>query len=302
MPIVQSPIGGEKVSVWNESAGLPRPLRALWLNNTTGLTLDGGTFSVLEENTFAGEGVFDPIRPGEKRLVSYATDLALNVNARQTSDQQRISRVAIDKGVLIQTSELRQKKTYTFRNEDSTPRTVIVEHPARAGWELRGDVKPDETTATWMRFRLHVEPKQTSDLIVEESRPVQVTYALSNITGDQVELFLRQRSIDKTVEEALRKILAQKSVVDGLTERKDAGEEETTNIFDDQQRLRENLKSLKGSADEKALLQRYTRQLNDEEDRLEALKKESASLQTQIDSAQATLDRMIRSLSMEVEI
>jgi hypothetical protein len=168
---IQSPIGAEKVSVWNERAGLPRPLRALWLDNTTGLTLDGGAFNVIEENTFAGEGIFDPMRPGEKRLVSYASDLALNVNAKQSSDRQRITRVVIDKGVMKHMSELREKKTYTFRNEDSTPRTVIVEHPARPGYELRSDAKPTESTAAWMRFRLSVAPKQTSDLIVEEAAP-----------------------------------------------------------------------------------------------------------------------------------
>jgi hypothetical protein len=302
VPIVQAAIGAEKVSVWNERAGLPRPLRALWLNNTSGLTLDGGSFSVLEENTFAGEGIFDPIRPEEKRLVSYATDLALNVNAKQIAEQQRISRVVINKGVMTQMSELREKKTYTFRNEDSTPRAIIVEHPVRAGYELRGDIKPVETTPAWFRFRLRVEPKQTSDLIVEESRPLQTTYALTSITKPQVELFIRQQTIDKTVEESLNKILAQKAIVEGLEARKEAGEEETKNIFDDQQRLRENMKSLKGSVDEKALLQRYTRQLNDEEDRLEALKKEAQRLDAETTAAQITLDRMIQELALDVKL
>ena len=36
-------------------------------------------------------------------------------------------------------------------------------------------------------------------------------------------------------------------------------------------RLRENVKALKGSAEEKALLQRYTKQLNSQESRLEEL-------------------------------
>ena len=44
-------------------------------------------------------------------------------------------------------------------------------------------------------------------------------------------------------------------------------------IFDDQQRLRENMKSLKGSAEEKKLLERYTQQLDAQETRLEALRK-----------------------------
>ena len=40
------------------------------------LTLDGGSFTVLEDGAFAGEGLTDAIKPGEKRLVSYAADLA----------------------------------------------------------------------------------------------------------------------------------------------------------------------------------------------------------------------------------
>ena len=70
VPIVQSSINAEKVSVWNEQSGLPRPQRALWLTNSSGLTLDGGSFSVMEDETFAGEGIFDAIRPDEKRLAS----------------------------------------------------------------------------------------------------------------------------------------------------------------------------------------------------------------------------------------
>ena len=87
----------------------------------------------MEDETFAGEGIFDPIRPDEKRLVSYATDLALNVSSRNNTERERVSRVRINRGTMIQESEIREKKTYTFRNEDTAPRTVIVEHPVRPG-------------------------------------------------------------------------------------------------------------------------------------------------------------------------
>jgi hypothetical protein len=87
--------------------------------------------------------------------------------------------------------------------------------------------------------------------------------------------------------------------VDALDEQKSAREEEATKIFDDQQRLRENMKALKGSADEKALLQRYTRQLGDEEDRLEALRKGDQQLDVQREAAQAEVDRLIEDLSLE---
>jgi hypothetical protein len=302
VPIVQSEIGAEKVSIWNDRANLPRPQRALWLTNTSGNTLDGGSFSVMEESTFAGEGIFEPIRPGEKRLVSYALDLALNASSKNNSEAQRVTHVVVNRGVLRQTSEMREKKTYTFRNEDTSPRSVIVEHPVRRGYELRGDLRPEETTADWMRFRLHVEAKQTASLVVEEARPVETTYQLTNINADQVALFVRQQSIDKTVEEALRKVLAQKTAIADLEEQKSARDDEMSKIYDDQQRLRENMKALKGSAEEKALLERYTHQLNDQENRLEALRKELAQLEQQAAGAQTALDKTIADLSFDVTL
>lgn len=302
LPIVQSPITAEKVSIWNEQAGLPRPQRALWLTNSSGLTLDGGSFSVMDEETFAGEGIFEPIRPGEKRLVSYALDLALNVSSHNRAQVQRIARVRISRGIMTHKNEVRESKTYTFRNEDSSPRAVIVEHPARQGYELRGEARPVETTAGWMRFRLQVEPKQTVALVVEEARPLEAHYELTNVSSEQVDLFVQNGSINKAVEDALRKVLAQKGVISELDGKRSAHDEEMQKIFDDQQRLRENMKALKGSAEEKALLQRYTQQLNGQENRLEALRKEGEQLATQRASAQEVLDKMVQELSFEEKL
>jgi hypothetical protein len=302
VPIVQSPVLAEKVSVWNERAGLARPQRALWLNNSSGLTLDGGSFSVLEDETFAGEGIFDSIRPDEKRLVAYATDLALNASSRKSTQRERVSRVRIERGILIQESEIREKKTYTFRNEDDTPRVVIVEHPVRMGYQLCSDVPPAETTADWYRFRLPVEAKQTRSLVVEEARRDPETFALTNITSDQIAVFVREKSIDQTVQAALEKIVAQKAVVADLENKKSERDDEQMAIFDDQQRLRENMKSLKGSAEEKKLLERYTEQLNAQENRLEALRKEIQELDAQADASQAALNKMIAELSLDVKL
>jgi len=73
-------------------------------------------------------------------------------------------------------------------------------------------------------------------------------------------------------------------------------------VFDDQQRLRENLKALKGSAEEKALMQRYTRQLDQQETRLESLRKETADLEARRQHVQAELDKMIRDLALDVSL
>src|SRR5712691_9759338 len=131
VPIAQTEIEAEKVSLWSGTAGSGRPLRALWVKNTSPLTLDGGSFSVLEDEVFAGEGLSDPIKPGERRLLSYATDLGLLAEAQKNNQPQHVTRVKISKGVLTQVSELHERTLYTARNQDDAARTVVIEHPAR---------------------------------------------------------------------------------------------------------------------------------------------------------------------------
>jgi hypothetical protein len=138
--------------------------------------------------------------------------------------------------------------------------------------------------------------------IEEEARPVAATYQLTNVDERQVELFVRQRSINKAVEDALRRILKQKDVVSELDDKKYARDEEMKKIFDDQQRLRENMKALKGSSEEKLLVQRYTQQLNDQETRLEKLGKEMEQIQKEMDAAQGVLDQMIHELAVDTAV
>jgi len=303
VPIVQAHVNAEKVSLWNASSGSLRPLRALWLTNSSALTLDGGSFSILEGDAFAGEGLTDSIKPGEKRLLSYAADLGARVESFADTTPERVTKVHIAHGVMIQTSEYRQQTKYTIRDDDTTPRTIVIEHPMRGGWLMSDDSpKPAETTSALYRFRIPVEPKSTAVLIVRESRPMESRFDLVNLTDDQVGLFVRQRSINPDIEAALRKIVEQKGRIAMLDAEIHKRNAETKKIFDDQQRIRENLKALKGSAEERALTERYTQQLTTQETRLETLQHETASLQDQRDLAQADLDKMIETLSLDTTI
>jgi len=303
VPIVQSRVGAEKVSLWNRSFNSSRPLRALWLTNSSPLTLDSGSFSILENEAFAGEGLTDSIKPGEKRLVSYAADLGVRVDAKAESSPQRVTHVRILHGAMVQSSELREDTVYTVRDDDTSRRTVLIEHPLRPGWRIaESGPKPDETTSDVYRFRLGVDPKATASLVVREAKPLEANFALTNLTDDQIKLFVQQKSISPEIEAAFRKIVEQKNRVDALDKEVMDRDDQTQKIYDDQQRLRENLKALKGSAEERALMQRYTQQLADQETRLDTLKRESADFQAKHDQAQAELDRMIEELSLDATL
>lgn len=298
VPILKADVEVERVSLWNDRVG-QRPLRSVWLTNSTGLTLDAGAFSVIDGATFAGEGLVQPMKPGEKRLLSYGADLGALVEARNGDEYRRISRVRIERGDVIQDSEQRTRRVYTVRNNDATPRLVVIEHPIRPGWTLIGDAKPVETSANTYRFAVTVAPHANTSLVVQERRPLETRVRISQLTDDQVEVLVRDTHADAALTGALAPIRQAKAAVARLLADAKTRDDEANAIRGEQQRLRDNMAALKGSREEQQLLKRYVGQLNAQEDRMAALARERAELATRIQQAQDRLARLIDGLAFD---
>jgi hypothetical protein len=297
VPILQSPIEAQKVTIWNENTREIR--RALWITNSSGLTLDSGTFNILESDTFAGEGLIETVHPSERRLISYAADPALRVTMEQESSERPVSRIHIVKGLMYLTREQRDSRKYTLHNADTTSREVVIEHPARENWKLTEGPKPEETSASYLRFRVAVPAGQAGNLKIEEFHPESSEFVLTNLDEKQVAFITQQRQITPAMQEAFRRVLDQKNKVDSLGTQIKARQHEVETITKDQARLRENMKALKGSAEEKALLQRYTRQLDAQEDRLNTLTKEISDLQEKQAQARNQLDQIVQQITLD---
>ena len=301
VPVVQADVAVERVSLWSASRGVAQPLRAVWLTNDTGLTLDGGALTLVEGGAFAGEGLVEAIKPGEKRFVSYAMDLGVRVTAVPQEAAHRTSRIRIASSVMTQSVEERASTLYTIRNDDATPRDVVIEHPVRAGWSITG-AKPAESTATAHRFKVAVAPKSTATLTVGEARPVDSRVQVTNISDDQIALILRGKGAAAGLEPQLRAVAAKSREVALMQRGVYDKQQELNRITQDQARVRENLKALEGSSAEKALVERYARQLSTQEDRLEVLRKEIETAETERAARQQELSALVAALSVDVEL
>ena len=93
------------------------------------------------------------------------------------------------------------------------------------------------------------------------------------------------------VQRALAPIFAKRSELAVLDRQLAVLEHQQKTIVQDQQRLRENMKALRGSSEEKQLLQRYTRHLDDQENKLEALRNEMAGTVKRRDASGARPSR-----------
>jgi predicted nucleic acid-binding Zn-ribbon protein len=177
---------------------------------------------------------------------------------------------------------------------------MVIEHPARDGWKLvDGAPKAEETTASFLRFRLNVGPGATEHLKLTECHPDEAQFEINDFDDKKLALLVESKSLTPDALQAIRKVLDQKNIVDHFETEIASRQHEIDAIGKDQGRLRENMKSLKGSSEERALLQRYAHQLEQQEDRLNTLQKEISDLNDKKDKADEDLDQIIQGIVID---
>jgi hypothetical protein len=301
IPIVQSAITGESVSLYNAQTLQPHPMSALYLTNTTGLTLEAGPMTIIENDTYAGEALSGRIKPGEKRLVTYAVDLGCRVSVKEEEEDHSAFMTQIVHGELRLHS--RQTKTTIYRLHNITPRakTVYLEHPITSDekWQLTQPPEPVETTEHFRRFKVQAAPNATTQFPVQEELPAVETYRISNLTTDQIALFVRNRYLSPEMKRALEGVLDLKAQLAALGRQLQEKQQAINSVAKDQERMRENLRALGQSAEERQLVARYVAKLSQGEDQLERLRREEAQLTEQRQNLQRQLDNQLRQLALE---
>jgi hypothetical protein len=304
IPILQNQIEGESVSLYNQEAREQNPMSALYLNNTTGLTLESGPLTIIENDTYAGEALTGRIKPGEKRFITYAVDLGCRVSVKEDEEDQKAYRAEIVNGSFNLHYKQMKTTVYTLNNLTDRPKTVYIEHPYDKDekWQLVKTAKPVETTEEYYRFKVVVAPKATMQFSVSEELPESHTYSLSNITTNDIQLFAKSNYLTPEMEKSLEGIAELKTQISQLERVSFEKQADIKLIAEDQKRMRENLSSLGKTEEEKQLVQRYVGKLAQGEDQLEKLRQEQKKLQEEKNNLQRQLDERVKKLAMDHQL
>lgn len=346
IPILQTRMEGERVSIYrgpdssdSDSTSSSRPMSGMLLKNTSALTLEDGSLTVIDGDAYAGEALLERLKPGEERLISFALDLGTLVNVRdEDEDRQPTYLVRAVNGVVEAHYYELRKKVYTLVNQTDRPRVVYIEHPRGADddWQLVAGTAvlsgngsqsvpvnaniinsaAATTTATteaslttadgsftktakYYRFRVKLAPHQKLEFPVVERNEQRDSYQLTNFTRHELALFIARKYIDDKTRVALEAIIALKDKVAGTEARLLQINKEAGEIALDQQRLRENIKALTSTAEAKQLITRYVSKANDQETRLEQIEKDRRAATEERARLQAELNAAIRSLTLD---
>src|SRR5262245_61942913 len=300
IPILQTKMDGERVSVYNEASRRDRPMHGIRLKNTSALTLEGGSLTVIDGDAYAGEALIERLKSNEQRFISFGLDLGALVTTKLNSERKPVFLVRAQKGVFEAHYHQTQKKTYTIINQTDKKRIVYVEHPYREGWKLSDDTqKPSSQTINFYRFRVELKPRATFELPVTETQALMDRYQLANLTSRDVELFVTSNYIDAAMRAELEKLIDLKSRIGKESSRIEALNKEAGEIGDDQKRLRENIATLKNTNEAKQLVARYIAKAGEQETRLEQISKEKRAAQDALAKLTSEFDAAVRALVID---
>ena len=291
LPFLQEKVAARKLLIYTE-AGATNPRHAAEITNSTGKTLDGGPVTVFDEGAYAGEALLETLKAGDKRLISYGIDLGTRITTQFDSDSARVREVRLRRGVLTATSAIRERRTYTIRNVDARPKLLVIEHPARPGYQLV-NLQPAETTANAWRFEVKLAAGATEKFVVEEERRLASSYALLDQTPDFLATFVENKELSAKARAQLERILAQKREIAGVDRQIAEAQTESGDLVKDQERLRENIASLSRVSGQQAQVQKYAAQLAELEVRLAALRDRLSELRKKKSALETELQKLI---------
>jgi hypothetical protein len=296
LPIVGKDVEGTRVSIYNEHTQPKFALLGLKFKNTSGLHLMQGPITVFEGSNYAGDARILDLQPNEERLLSYAVDLGTEVNPVPSTDNGRLTQVKVVKGLLWQTTKVRETKTYTVKNRNDQERLVLIEHPVRRGFDLVDTTKPAETASDVYRFQLQVGPGKSETLPVTEEHVITTAMQLTNSGDEQLRFFVNSPVTSPKVKEGLKQALELRGQWARTQREIQEQERQLKTITDDQARLRLNLKEMPATA---AAYKRYLEKFDQQETQIEKYQADIKKLQSQEREQRKAFEEFLSHLTVE---
>ena len=298
-PVIDAEIPAERLSLYQPATHPRHPLAAVRLTNSSRSGLPPGVLTLYETDaagaSYVGDAELSPLPSGEDRLLSYALDQKSIVD-REMRDVRTIAKGRIANGVLEVEYAAERVTTYRLKAPAKEPRRLMLEHPRAAGWTLeRPSPEQAELTDASYRIARELRAGEHATLDVVLSRPTFQKIALIDIKSPQLAAFASNDQLDPKLRAAFKRLRELRGVLDADERRQKMLAQERTRIHEEQKRIRNNLSRVPRDSD---LHRRYINKLNQQEDALETLRRQSEELRNAIASARKALNDYIVGLEL----
>lgn len=290
VPILSQRLDCRRDLLYNRRKLPSHPVASLRLTNETGLTLERGPVTVIEDGTYAGEAVIPFTRTNNEVIVPYAVELGMTITEEHSRERRIISISVKDEYVLIQEYDI-QHTTYHLSSTLSHAVDVVLEHEPRTDYHLTDTREPDEQGSRFMRWAISCAANTQTTFAVHEQRMLHRHEQIRRLSSENIQSYLANKLLDEPTSAQLEELLKIYYRIENAKQRINAITGERNAVYQHQRHIQGTMGPLNTSGEEGALRKRYVAELSALEDQLAALTKEEKQLKEQI----ASLEQDIRS-------
>ncbi len=291
VPFISHEIKMEKMFLYQPDTHETHPLAAVRFKNDGKSGLPPGILTLYEEsksfkgNHFVGDAQMPVIAKGEERMITYALDSKTNID-RSHASRNVEGKTTISRGVIKTSITHIDERTYKIKVPEGEDRHIVLEQPKMHNYKIT-EPKGDMVEATKTHDRIHAKLKagEKKKITVRQEREGYNTYQIVNLSKyDLTQYAIGKRGkLDTKTRKIFEKLASMRAEVDHLQDQINQLNREKQKIYNDQKRLRDNIRAISGKNSVKT---RYINQMDEQEDRLEQIDEQLENAQRQKARAQ----------------
>ena len=297
VPILGSTLAGRKEHIYNQEKVADNPVVTITLCNTTGLTLERGPVTVLENDNYVGEAVI-AFTPAEGELfVPYAVDLGVRITP---TDDRHVQIAAIRLGqddYLLRDEYQIETTTYQIENRNPDPIQLVIEQRIRTNYELFDTPDPIAQTAEFYRWRIPIPARIKTDFQVKERQLVARREKIQILSHKRLSEYLDRKFIDKAFFNRIQSILDLYQQQSQNQRDINQYNQQRGQLANELKLAAEKLQPLGKEGSEGELRKRYVRKMQEMEDESDRLAQRIAALEATNIQLQQTIETQLHRLN-----
>jgi hypothetical protein len=270
VPIASQRLPGRRELLFNERKHAKNPVASLRFKNTTGLSLERGPVTVLEDADYAGEAVLEFSPASAEIIVAFAVELGIQIRT-QVRGETHTARLSLQPGFLLIQEYHVQRTKYEIQNNTAQPCEIVIEHNRRVNYEFFEGETPTESTSEFARWRVQSAAQSQCTFEVAERVEQSRREEISRLQLKTLEHYLKNKYLDQATFNKLEQLLDlydNKRKLEGETRKLGEARKQ---IYTRQTQIQGNLAPLSNTGEEGRLRSRLVIELGKLEDNLAQL-------------------------------
>jgi hypothetical protein len=298
-------VPGEAIFLFAPDGGVPdsssHPFRVARFANRTGGVLEKGPIAVFDGGSFLGQGMLDPLPDGATTTVPFALERALAVDQDRKYDELGERVAKIENGELTIERDSVTLTKYRARNGGDQPAKLLVKHARLSGTRLFNPPKETEDNVGTHSalVPVNVGAHATTELVVDERATLRRSQDWFSVIADNaVKAWLADPRADRALVARLGAAWATRNQIVAKNDVRDKLAQEQSNLGQQTEETRRNLRAIEKNAAADALRRRLTQRLGETAARLDEITKQLVEVDAKLAELRVQFKESIRDVKV----